>query len=295
MTAQCNVEIPPVEGLEEKLLTVGREFLLVCDGEFPKDFELEKLHFQLSPEQQYQIKLLNFELRSGSKADLKVTAYQTGTIKFKELTLTDGVKQAILGPLEYTVASVLPPKDPQNSEAPPEAYGAVGPATVQVPMLYWSILMAVIACLLLLLLTKIYRFIQRRNLLARLKEYDSAQTPIAQFHQSLRGLQRTNESFFGGKTTTPVLEAALTRSRDVFFLYLTRRFQVPAMEWGEKLILRDLKQYHPKMFKECSGDLKKLFNEFSKGFEDTQKLTETDIKNIVVSSRLLAEKMEACV
>jgi hypothetical protein len=57
-------------------------------------------------------------------------------------------------------------------------------------MLYWALLAGFIGLLVLLAISKVYRVVQRRNMLERLREHDSALSPLAEFHQQFRRLQR---------------------------------------------------------------------------------------------------------
>ncbi|KYG67969.1 hypothetical protein AZI87_01460 [Bdellovibrio bacteriovorus] len=289
---QCKTEIPSVEGLNDNQLTVGREFLLVCDGEFPKDLAQEKLHFNLKPEEKYQIHLLGFEFRTTTQADVKVTAYKAGNFQYQDLQLSDGTTTLSLGPIQYQVESVLEKPEPGQPQVKQEPFGPIGPASLPVPMLYWALLAGVIGLVILMLAGKVYRVVQRRNMLAKLKEHDSAMSPLAQFHQNLRRLQRTNTVFFGGKADPNHIPEAITLTYDMLKLFLTRRYQMPAMEWSDRLILKDLKKYHRAVYVEYGPDLKNLFKEYNRAIQDKEKLNEQDVLNITTHCRLLVEKME---
>ncbi|WII70548.1 hypothetical protein QJS83_08770 [Bdellovibrio sp. 22V] len=289
---QCKVETPSVQGLNDNQLTVGREFLLVCDGEFPKDLAQEKLHFILKPEEKYQIHLLGFEFRSPTTADLKVTAYKAGNFQYPDLQLSDGTTTLALGPVQYQVQSVLPPPNPGEPPTKQEPFGPIGPAEIGVPMLYWAILAGVIGLFVLLCVSKIYRIVQRRNMLERLKEHDSALTPLNQFHQSLRRLQRQNKVFFGVPAAQEEVQEVLQETNKMLRLYLTRKYRLPAMEWSDRLILKDIKKYHHSVYVEYGDELRKLLNEYHRGFQDKDQVKEQDVLNLTKHCRILLEKME---
>jgi len=82
---------------------------------------------------------------------------------------------------------------------------------------------------------------QRRNVIEKLKEHDSALSPVAQFHQNMRKLQRSNPAFFGGPVAKEDVQVATDELRQMFHLFITRKYQVPALEWGSRLILKDIK------------------------------------------------------
>lgn len=293
MTAiQCKTEIPAVPGLIDNELTVGREFLLVCEGEFPRTLVQEKLQFNLKPEEKYQIHLLGFEFRSPTQADIKVTAYKAGEIQLSNLQLIDGVEVLDLGSIQYKVVSVLPPPEAGQQEVKVEPYGPVGPATMGIPAIYWAFFAGFLAVLILWLMSRFVRVIQRRNMLARLKEHDSALSPLVEFHQSFRRLQRANTVFFGNVAEPEHIQQCLEQTHTMFKLFLTRSYKVPALEWSDRLVLNDIKKHHPKVFSEYSGELKKLMNEYVRGFQDKKNLKEKDVLNIALQTRKLVEKME---
>lgn len=289
---QCKMEIPAIQGLNDNELTVGREFLLVCEGEFPRTLVQEKLHFVLRPQEKYQIQLLGFEFRTPTQADLKVTAYRAGQSQFQDLQVTDGTEVLSLGPIQYVVQSVLPKPEPGQPQAKQEPFGPIGPASLGVPMLYWAILAGVVGLAALIFVVRVVRVVQRRSMLARLREHDSALSPMSQFHQSFRRLQRVNTVFFGGQADPEHIKQCLDETSAMFRLFLTRKYQVPALEWNDRLILKDIKKYYPQVFAEYSEDLKKLLKEYARGFEDKDRLKERDVLNIATNTRLLVEKLE---
>ncbi|MBO9666469.1 MAG: hypothetical protein J7501_06605 [Bdellovibrio sp.] len=298
---QCKIEIPNVPGLKDNELTVGREFLLVCDGEFPKTLAQEKLQLVLTPEQKYQIHLLGFELRSPSQADLKVTSYTATPVRFDNLQLTDGTQTIDLGPVSYKVETVIPPQPqtqggvpglPGQQQAKQEPYGPIGPIPISVPMVYWAMLAGVLGVIALIIASKVYRVIQRRNMVERLKAHDSALSPLAQFHQTFRRMQRENTVFFGGTPKADDIPLCLDETRGMMKLYITRRYKIPALEWSPRLILKNLKKYHPKVYQETGDELQKLIKEFLHANEDRANLSGSDMLNLCKRTRLLVEEME---
>ncbi|WP_413577780.1 hypothetical protein ACLVWU_04905 [Bdellovibrio sp. HCB290] len=294
---QCKVEIPNLDGLKDGELTVGREFFLVCDGEFPRELQQDKLQLVLQPEQKYSLKLQSFEFRSPTQADLKVVSYTAGMpVKFDNLQLTDGTLTVDLGAVQFQLVSVLPPPQPPANpgEQPPkqEPFGPIGPLNIPVPPIYWIGLALVLGVIALFVATKIFRSVQRRKTIERLKEHDSALSPIAEFHQRLRRMQRTNTVFFGGTPNAEDVPLALDDTRHMLKLYITRRYKIPALEWSPRLILKDLKKYHPKVYQDTGNELEKLVKEFQHAIEDKAKLSKSDILNLSKRARLLVEDME---
>lgn len=297
MAVQCKIDIPAVSGLQENQLTVGREFILSCEGDFPRDLQADKMQVLLAPEQKYSLQLLGFEFRNPTTAELKVTAYRAGDIRFDDLQITDGTQTVSLGSVQYRVETVLPP--PQGGtggggqEAKQEPYPALGPASLPVPPLYWALLGTVIFLVLAVIAIKIFRIVQRKNILEKLREHDAAISPLSQFHQTIRRLQRSNPVFFGVAAPKEDVQEAFDTIHKAYLLFLTRQYKVPAFEWNERLVMGDLKKYHRGVYNEFQTDLRKLFREFRHGLKDKNKLVETDILNLEKRARVLMEKLEA--
>lgn len=301
---KCNIDIPKVEGLKDQELTVGREFIFVCDGDYTKDLQQDKLEFIKTPEMKYQIKLLGFEFRSPTQADIKVTSYTPGMVRLPQLQLTDGVQVLNLGDQSFSVVSVI--QAPAAGQAPPteggagqsaaaqqpQPFPAMGPIDILIPSLYWTIFGVIVGGLVLSVGFKIVQFILRKNTLERLKAFDSAQTPEQQFHANFRKLQRTNPVFFDAEVSSEDAQSVVSETLKYFKTYLTRRYQIPALELSDRLLLKDLKKYHPKAYGEFRSDLEKILKEYSLALKDQNKLTKIDAQNLAHNSRKLVEKLE---
>lgn len=292
MSYQCKIQIPPVEGLKEQELTVGREFILVCEGDFPKDLVTEKLHFVVDAKAKYAIQLRSMEFRSTTEADLKVTSLMAGKIAIPNLQLTDDTQTLDLGQVAFEVTSVLPPPDPQN-QTKQEPFGPIGPAQLPVPSLYWALLAGVLILAAVIAGMRIFRAVQRRKMLEELREHDSSLSPLAQFHQGFRKLQRQNKVFFGVTNVPPedVLQCVDDTYR-MLKLYLTRKFQVPALEWSPRLVIKDIRKHHPRHFAQDGDELGKLYKEYERASQDKEHLKAQDVLAIANHCRSLVEKME---
>jgi hypothetical protein len=291
---QCQVDIPPVKGLNDREITVGRVFLLNCKGEWPKNLVLEKLQFKLAETEKssakYQIHLLGFEFRSGNEADMKITSYKAGPVQLQNLQLTDGTQTVDLGAVSFETTTVL--EKPQEGQAKVEPFGPIGPASIAIPLSYFLIAAFILALLGLLIGRKIYRFSQRRRLLAKLKEHDSALTPVQQFHQNLRALRRQSPIYFGAAVERTHIDLAFEALHQMLRLFLIRELHVPAMEWSDKLILKDTKSYNPAIYREVGLALKKLLNEFDLAQKNRKDLSAQDIVVLTDQSRKLVEGIE---
>lgn len=291
MTAvQCQIDIPNVQGLKNQELTVGREFYLNCRGDWPRDLAQEKLQLIFPEQAKYQIQLLGFEFRTPEEADIKITTHKVVPAKFENLKITDGTKEIELGVVQYQVQTVIEkPEDPSQKVEP---FGPMGPALVAMPMVYIVVVSLLVLSVLSLAATKVYRLWQRRQLLAKLKAHDSALSPLGEFHQQMRRLQRDNTVFFGGKSTSQDVVLAFEELNSSFRMFLIRELHVPAFDWGSQLILKDIKKYHHLVYQDCSLDIKKLLREYDQAINNKNTLIENDIRVLFEQTRRLVEKVD---
>lgn len=288
---QCSVDIPKVSGLEDQQLTVGREFFLTCKGDWPKDLHQEALKFSGDENLKYQIKLLGFEFRSPEEADLKVTSHVAAQHRFPKLVLTDGVQNIELEGVQFQVHSVLPSQNAAEAQKV-EPFGPFGPATIPVPLHYWLALVGGIALVAVLVGLRIWRFNQRREMLLRLKEHDAALSPLLEFHQSMRKLQRANSVFYGKEAEIEELRQGVHELSRMFKVYVSRRLKVPAFEWNERLIVKDIRQYHPAVYAEHSKKIHTLFSEFRKAENADVKISAHDVRQMADVLRKTLEGIE---
>lgn len=299
---QCTLDIPKVPGLEDQQLTVGREFYLICKGDWPKTLNQENLKFAGDENFKYQLKLLKFEFRSPEEADLKVTSYVAAKYQIPQLLLTDGEQNIDLGQVQFEVQSVLPAQQQQQGQkigqlsaeeqAKVEPYGPFGPATIAVPAVYWLALLGSIAFVGVLVALKVWRYNQRRAMLLRLKEHDAALSPLMEFHQAMRRLQRSNPVFFGKAGNEQELREGVKELSRMFKVYMSRRLKVPAFEWNERLIVKDLRKYHPLVYDSYSKRIHDLFSEFRKAEGAGQNLASKDVSQLAESLRKTLEGIE---
>lgn len=292
---QCDLDIPKISGLEDNQLTVGREFYLICKGDWPKDLKTESLSFAGDANMKYVLKILNFEFRTPTEADIKVTSYIAGKVQVPQLVLTDGVQKLELGQVAFEVTSVLPAEGATAGEqapAKPEPYGPMGPAVIPVPLLYWLLLLTVILLVGGMVALRVWRLNQRREMLLRLKEHDVALSPLQEFHQAMRKLQRANPVFYGKEASDEELHSGLKELSRMFRVYVSRRLRVPAFEWSERLIVNELRREHRAVHDEYAKKLHGLFTEFRKAETSNAKITPNDLSQLAEVLRRTLEGIE---
>lgn len=288
-TLSCQTEIPPMDGLQDNQLTVGREFYIHCKGTWPKEFDLEKAQFVWSqPNQKYILKLLSAQLRSVDEADLKVTSYMAAKVQIPNLILADGTHQMALGPVSFDVASVLDPKTPQ-----PKPYGPIGPISILWPLaytLFFSFIATVLA-------TYIFRFFwqkrRERELRQKLRELETPLLPEAQFFKDYRALKRESQIFYGEFTSADILDAR-DRIERMLRVFISREFGVLATEWTSQRTLRQLrgnKRWQQLLTPEVESELARLLVELERSRKDQDRLHRADVLQYASWSQGVIEKL----
>lgn len=251
----CKLVIPPVEGLQEQQITVGRHFHFNCQGDWNKDFDLSKAQFLLSADQKYSLVLKKAEARSPYEMDIDVVSYVTGQWQYPNLILTDGSRQLQIDQLSFKVDSILPPNIPNQSgeqAAPPEPYG------FQVAQMNWPVIYSIsfLIFLIVLFLVILKSFIKAqvlRKKYSKIKNYDSAINPESQFYKSVRSLEKKKYE--------------ITELNKVVRLYVTRRYQIPALEMTTQETLRQFQRKWPRLKTE-KNDLKNILYDLDKMLKD---------------------------
>jgi hypothetical protein len=279
-SVQCKVNLP------EGGLTVGTRFSLLCEGPWP-EMKPEGLELRFEQTDKYALRLLEFKFNSKTEAELVVTSYKPGNHSIKAAQVVDAEHSVVLNDLDFTVASVINPQEP-----PAEPFGPFGPFLISVPLIYWLVLAAVVASVGSFFGLKIYRRNQRQKLLLAMRLTESAQTPIAQFHSSLRKLQRQFAFFAGAEVVGDEISQCLTLINDSFRLFVARKLSVPTRVWSDKLILADIQKHHRVFFEEHSKDLKKAFAELGRALKNP-KTTPRDVQQIIELTRQVVDRMES--
>lgn len=284
---ECKLDIPKISGLKDNELTVGREFYLVCQGEWPKK-PLDHAQFVLEPADKYRLKLVSAEFRNPEEVDLKVTSYQTGVTELPDLKLNIGEDVVSLGPVQFSVASVLPPPDPQTK---PEPFGPIGPLILSWPIWLWISMAAFSVLVFGIMGRKTWRWWQRRQLIEQLSIHDSSMSALHQLHHSLRKLVREHSIHVGSSLSSEQIKNNIQEIYKIFQLFLTRELLVPADKWPISEVIKSTKRYDPLIYKECSKELVHAVSEFEKALA-AKNLEMTDVLRLLERSRALAEKMD---
>lgn len=228
---KCTTVIPDVPDLKAQELTVGRHFILNCQGNWDKSFDFTKAQFVTDEQNKFTIKLFKAEARSTDSFDVDMTLYMAGKVQFPDMVISDGTLQVALGPQQFEVVSVLPKPDPKNPE-PPKPFGfAIG--MLHWPMAYTIIFAALVLAIIAQAIYLAARTQRWKQLKAVVDTFESAQEPDNQFYKTIRDLE---------KKDFPITEIEKASK-----VYILRRFSVPIFNLDLKETVAFIKKRHPQL------------------------------------------------
>ena len=219
-----------LSGIDEtgqKTLTVGDLFKIECPS---SSFILNPKTLKFTTKKPFQLQILKTELQPDGRLQLLVTSYQVGEFNETNLSLTDGVGKVLVKGIQFKVQSVIDPKNP-----PKEPFGPFGAYTLSLPMIYLWVSLSIITLLLVGGALKVIRRWQRRRLIDGLKKHDSRLSPQTQLHVRFRQLER-NRFLEGGELKKYLLELD-----DILRVYIIRKFKIPALDWSDRLVIKDFR------------------------------------------------------
>ena len=255
-------------------MTVGRKFLLRCQGE-PVFLKRDKLAVLAPTKKPFSLVLLEVRRLDEKSGDFLMSSYQPGKHQIAGVHFSDGEQIVAIEKFELNVASVV-----QASKGkPPKPFGPYGPFTLTWPVELWIALGILAFALLGSAIFAIWKSVKRRRLISGLKQYDTALKPFDQFNKEIRKLKR--EIHYAAENERQDEVSQVDRS---LRLYLVREFAIPALEWNETLIFKELKGRCRAVFDGCRNDLRITFHEISKA-TDTKKLSTQDIQLLVALSQ----------
>ncbi len=283
--AECGLQIPKIEGLPDGVITVGRKFILECQGDFPKNFKPEVWPIEFGENQNpHSIKILSANFISPEKLQLEVTSYLPGSQQFQPLKFKLGEEKVDLGKVTFEVQSVI-----ENKEEKVEPFGPVALA-MSWPLALWLTLALILVVAGTAIGLRLRTYFQRKNLIEELRKHDSALTPLAEVHKLYRHWRREKSFFYEEEVESAILSEFHKEVDQAFRLFLTRTFKVPALKWTDRKILKDIKKYHTDTFESHGFELKKLMLEMSKA-KEAKNLKSRDVVQLTENFRTMAEKI----
>ncbi len=274
------------EGPELNSLSVGAKFWLKCSGPSIQGWaEIPKLQFA-KPEDEFSLVLLEMPRATNNEANFVVTGYKPGAHSPEFVYLDEGANRVRVEGLQWNIPSVVK----SESGAPPKPYPPYGPIMLSWPWWLWGGIAAVLLLIILAVVWRTQRHLARKRLVERLQAKGSALSPYAQFHKDLRQLLR----LYQGRTTADDQhkpEDYLDQLDRGFRTYLSRALLVPAEEWGDGAILRDVKKRHKRAFEAAGTQLADLLHELGRA-RQAKKLSFRDCEQLHEMSRRVADLVE---
>ncbi len=285
---QCQLEIPKEKGEDTAALTVGKVFVLNCEGPWPESFKADAAELRLDKENQYKLKLLSLQFESPTQAKLLVTSYKTGEHHLKAVQIVDADHSVVLGDFSFAVNSVMNPQEPAK-----EPLGPVGPLGLSLPIWYPLSILAAVLALVFLVGFRWYLRRQKRKLLEQMRLSEYVQEPLFQFYQTARRLQR-GFGFFSGQPLQPDEASQFVKEIDqAYKIYLARKFQVPTFAWKERRILSDLRQNFPEFYQVFRLEIRKALAELSRAMKAGGTMNEKDCQQLFELLRKQVDQIES--
>ncbi|MCB0362155.1 MAG: hypothetical protein KDD35_05520, partial [Bdellovibrionales bacterium] len=278
----CQIQESP-QGGSAKLdnFTVGNKYLLFCSGESVGVFG-QNLRIEFSNKSdEFALNPLQLLSQSGDSIKLVVTGYKPGRFDQRDSVLTDGTIKVKLNPFSWEVKSILEGKE-QVQMVPP-----FGPYKIGFPHWFYAVWLAVALVLIISLWRSGRRYFARKRLLEELVANRTALTPYNEMNKALRNILRK----FDPRKSASYAEF-VRDLESLFRLYLVRKLLVPAQEWSDRAILREIKKKHRATYKVAAIELRRLLNEYSKT-GSAHPISRADIDQLVDMTRKVADQIEA--
>lgn len=269
----CKVEIP-----ENTQLNVGSKFALLCEGEWPALKE-KQLELRLDQNDQYKLRLLQFQKEGAGAARLLVTSYRPGAHQLKAVQLVDSEQSVVLSDLSFSVQSVINPQEPET-----EPFGPMGAIKFGLPIWYFVMLALVLIVAGSFAWFRIHRKLRRKKLLSTMHLEESPMSAMAQLSQKIRLIIRELNN---------MSDEQMVKDLDLAFRhYFARRFAIPTLVWKDVEILKVFRAENSELYKVMGHEVKKIFAELERARSSAGKLQYRDLEQLLQIVRHGSESIE---
>jgi len=267
-------------------LTVGSRFGMNCHGDIAVSWDSSKPHIAFAkPEENYTLYILKVVRQDPNDAQYEVTSYKPGDHVPEYIRVLQGAPGSERGfevsHPKWTVKSVLKPNE-QNTP-----YGSFGPWKLSLPLWFVILVCVILAAAIFFVVRKVRKYQQRRRMLEDLERHRTAIPPLHQFYRDARLLSRRMHT---AKDPADLKKLGEDLNRE-FRLFVLRQFKIPAFDWSNRSILRDLKQRHRKVYRASGIPLRKTLRELDHLKARTE-VTSKDFDQMYRMSLDTAEKLE---
>jgi hypothetical protein len=274
-------------------ITVGTQFLLVCEGSSIV-LAQTNLGLELNMTQKYALRLLQTRSLTDVRAEFVATTWVAGQIKLNKLILSDGVSRVNLGNLELNVATVIDQKsNPEGKPYPPWA-----PMLLAWPLWVWGAIGTVILLLILIVVVVTYRRVQHKRFLNLLESHPIALTPYHQFNRDLRRLGRELPSMGDSWPDEKVRD--FLRELDLALRwFLARELIVPTIDRSPREVMHNIKRADERLAKLIRRDLSVVLSELQKArnfkhsaVSNAPLMSVSDSQQLIDLARLVADRVD---
>ena len=198
--------------------------------------------------------------------------------------LTSGFQ---IKPLSWEVQSVI--ENPQM----PQGFGPSGPLYLNMPWWFWGGWTFAIVLVGIVIGYKFIRVFERKRLVESLATHNTSLSPYNQYHREMRQLTREYQSAnymrkVQGEGSAGEYLLELDR---VLRLYLVRQLQVPALSWGTRQIVGEIKHRHKLVFKGVGLEIQQTLREFEKAVKSQKEVGMVDCNQFNQMSRHVVEQV----
>lgn len=283
-TWEC--KLTKVEGGPElNVLTVGAKFAMHCEGPTITPWVgVPALQFA-KPEEEFSLAILNVDNAGANSADFVVTGYKPGEHSGL-VSLGAGENQVRVTGVQWTIQTTVKAEQGQQ----PKPIPPFGPLYISWPMWLWISLATAILLIIGVIWWRLRRRLARKRLLDKIKSQSSVLSPYAQLHKDFRALLRRYEGFSRPDDEHKPEEYA-AKLNESFRNYLSRQLLVPATEWSDAAIVRDIRKRHKSLYKRHGKELYGLLHELKRA-QFSKRLSFTDCNQLHEMARKVTEKVE---
>ena len=254
-----------------KQITVGDTLNLFCDGETPLKLKSPiKIEF-LDNSHDYSLVVLDTLKREDYFLALKTAPYRTGSFE-QSFYITDGENKLQIDNLSFEVQSVLT----QQSAQP---YGPYGPFRLNPDLLYMIGFGLCVFVLVFLSFLFFYRFLKRKRFVQSVLKRPAHLNPSKFFVLGLRKEQKD-------------LIQSVGYLGSLFKAFLEDCLFIPAVDKSNKQIIKNLKKYHPFIYKQEGANIRQILNELSTANKNLDKKSYFEIKKLCQKLVFLIEEIK---
>jgi hypothetical protein len=272
-------------GAELPALTVGSLFSLKCSGPEIAEWSGKPQFRFANKEQEYTLYVVDVKTTSRTGAELLVTGYKPGEHKPEYLDLGDGKTWVRVRDLNWKINSVI--KQEQGKSAP-QPYPPYGPFAMSWPWWIWIGLGIILLLVSVFIFIKMKRRRARQALIDRLALRGSALSPFAMFHKELRQHLRRYQGKLNDAEKMP--SEYLEKLDESFRQYLSRELLVPAADWPDRIVLRDIRKRNYQLYRRVGDDLRKILRELRRA-RGSAKVAQADCEQLHEWCRTVADQV----